>query len=262
MDTFSASVVASLLSFTVCWPFEVVKYKKQTDITRTYKSILRELYPNGFFRGYVPSAFGVVPKHSIPLFSKGYIDAYINQGVIVNNSVVTLLTTAITTPLTNVSLRRVHFPTDSATKYYWSNPGGLVSGFRIALLKDGIRIGLKFGIYDLLPTDTTGTTGTTVKKWQTAAMNGVIATVVTTVVSNPVDVILTKQQSDYTRQGVVGGVSVVATVRSMVDVTSVRNTLKVMYSGMVPRLARSIPGPWVMFGTYEYLRGFSNPLQL
>ena len=258
MSEIISAITGSLASLCTVYPTEV--YKRALHLNthlpviqrQTHFSILKSLFPFGFYKGFLSCAIGTVPKNAFPLFAFPAIEKRMQNlfGVNLYASLLTGATlsstvTLLTSPTENLSLRKSNYPNESLGKYL-KNGGykSLYVGFSGFLMMDFVRIGIKFSLYSRILHYTKPYTHSDTIKWLPQAVSGGLASSLVAVFTNPIDVAHTKFRSDYdfTKYG-----------KSFLKaLTSTR--IQDLYCGFAVRALRGIPGGFVMFGVNEYTK--------
>lgn len=237
--------LGAIASMIVVWPTEVIKYHKQLSLN-SYPEIMRKLWPRGYYTGFIPNAISVIPSNALPAILMDHANHKIIKFIknptltsLTSSLVITSITSAITLPLANISLRRVVYPDASSMAYFYKHPWDLCAGASAYYIKNMTRIGVKMACYDIIRRNMYFT-----HDWRDAALSGGIATSISAIASNPIDVVLTRQQTSYGRNISFAGV---------LTEYMKRNPSK-LFDGVLIRTARGIPGGMALFGVMEYTK--------
>lgn len=259
MKEFIAAITGSLASLGCVYPTEVYKRalhlntRLDSQVRLSHFTILKSLFPFGFYKGFLSCAVGVVPKNAFPLFvypqAKGWWNGKVGEGSassLLTGASLSLCATVLTSPTENLSLRKSNFPTSSTMRYALMEGGWkkLYVGFTGFLMMDFIRIGIKFGLYSEIEKVVRPLVGECEYRWMPQALSGAMASSLVALFTNPVDVAHTKFRSDYTHSEYNN--SFLKALRT----TKMRD----LYCGFTVRALRGLPGGFVMFGTYEHVK--------
>lgn len=261
-----ASSLGALISFWCVWPTEVLKYHKQRS-NESYMTAFKRLYFRGLYKGVGIASLGIVPRNAIPLTLKPYVNAFSDKNVVLfkpifNGSVLALPTTICSLPQINLSLRKVMFPQESSHKYFIENPKMLYSGFLGYYAKDFLRLCSLYFFYDKTREYLEKTIQTD-SRLVSSVISGGTSMFISNYFTNPVDVAITRVQTDYSNKTYnksVFNALLFDFRKSRVEPTSgyinPKNTLdciKILYRGVTIRSLRGIPGGMIMFGTCDYV---------
>lgn len=230
-----ATMIASLSSQTTIWPSEVLKmnlqkYPSKTVIEAT-KDILRRDGIIGFTRGFGAAACSNIPKECVRFTIYNNLKAR-GYGYTACTVPTILINTILTTPLINITISRII----STKTNIWTILANGYRGFYSVLIKNSVTTGTRFNTQRWLD-NVTG--------WHTSVSGG-IATGVSSLTSNPIDVVLTHLQTDYKGQY----------QKSMKCATLdlyKQFGASVFMRGAGVRCMRAIPGGAVMFSVYDYI---------
>lgn len=237
----------AIASMVVVWPTEVIKYHKQLS-QESYYAIVKKLWPRGYYTGFAASSISVIPANALPMIMMEpcgrVIGKYVsNQSLasFISSLTISSIVSVTTIPLVNVSVRKVVYPHEESTSYFLRAPRELVKGLDAYYIKNITRIGVKLMCYDIIRDRCTFT-----HDWRDAAIAGGIATSISAIASNPVDVALTRQQTSYGKR--------MSLIHALTYDMGVSGYLKRVFAGVTIRTMRGIPGGMVMFGVMEYTK--------
>lgn len=230
-----AGFVGSFASFACVWPSEVIKYHLQQRPCRV-PDVLRQVGLRGLYTGFAPAGLSVVSKNtlSFTLYRKVSETVPVPFSGVVTGAVSSI----VTTPLSNMTLRMVNNPghtRSNCMRYFYDHPLRLYTGTTANFTVDTSRIVVRFGVYDYIHA--------TLSQYNCGVLAGGIANVCVCLVNNPIDVAMTRMQSNYTSTS-----SISATIQSVYT----ERGIKGLYAGVGIRSLRSIPGGIIMFGAYEF----------
>lgn len=240
-DIIIASTLGQLCSQVSIWPSEVLKLQRQIYPNVGLASLTKNIYHNhgyrGFAAGFGSAALANVPKivsqfYFYEMFRKKWewhhVPASVTSGVI---------SAIASTPLYNLTTRQVyglrggHTEHMSLMKYAYN-------GFRPALLKNCIDVYTTFLLYDMF-----GTMG------GHPLITGGIATSISSLVTNPIDVVKTVLQVDYHNDHKKNMWNAARFIYSTYGFQS-------FYAGCAIRMLRSFPGGAVRY--YVFAKAMDN----
>lgn len=236
LDHALAGLAGSLASFMCVWPSEVIKYhlqQRHTSVLGVTREILNKNGIRGLYAGFAPACMSVVSKNtlSFTLYRKVSESVPVPFSGIITGAVSSVLTT----PMMNMTLRQVNHPGVNPLRYFYGNPMRLYTGLSTNFIVDSIRVVVRFGVYDKIHTQ--------LLQYKCGFLAGGIANVCVCFVNNPMDVAMTRMQSNYAEN---------ITLRNAIRSIYAERGIRGLYAGAGVRAVRSIPGGIVMFGAYEY----------
>lgn len=230
-----AGFMGSLSSFVCVWPTEVLKYHFQ--MAHDPKSlrvidVLRQKGLRGMYHGFIPAGMNIVSKETMTFLCYRSVSDFLpawGSGLVTG-----LLSTMVTTPFLNLSLRKINHPAESTYTYFISNLNKLYSGASMNFLKDTSRILVRFGVYDHTKKRLDHPLGMI-----SAPVAGGISNALVAIVNNPIDTVMTRIQANY------------KTPEPLLTTVSEIYKKRGFYTGAGIRVIRSVPGGMIMFGMYE-----------
>ena len=240
---FIAGAIAGFCSVTSIYPSEYMRIKLQHDINANYKQIIISTYKNygitGFYRGWISS----VARNSVDISLR--FGLYKNINSYTDNRVISGVLTGIATPLltlplinitnrgvvTQLANDSVRYSLKDDILYMRRNPVFLYKGLQLTIAKSILSALGLFTAYDYL------------KDHYSTAYAAPIAGVLNCSLNNPMDVIITKKQTNYNND---------MTYKDIVRSIYRERGILGFYRGFLIRSVRPIIGRTVMFYSYEF----------
>jgi len=243
-------LIAGFFSIISIYPTEYIRIVAQNDIGSSYKNIVSNTYKNygvkGFYKGVTASALrnsvDVSIKFGVYNRSKQYTDNKLISGICTG-----FVTACITMPLINLTNRNVIVQnlTEKSNmlndiKFLGKNPSFIYRGLQMTVYKNILSsVGL-FTSYDII---NTYLNNYNLNKHGQILLSGSIAGMINCSLNNPLDVIITQKQTNYTQN--LSYINIINNIYKQYGLIG-------FYKGFVVRSTRPIIGRSVMFYTYEY----------
>lgn len=236
----AAGFIGSLSSFVCVWPTEVLKYHFQmAKDPRSLRvmDIVRQNGLRGMYHGFVPAGMNIVSKETFTFLCYRSVSDILPAGM--SGIVTGVASTVVTTPFLNMSLRKINYPGSSPLPFFVRHPLKLYSGVTTNFFKDTSRILVRFGVYDYTKEHLQSGLGVFASPVSGGLSNALVA-----LVNNPIDVVMTRLQTNYAHETPERAGSI---VKRLYNVHGIRG----FYTGAGIRILRSVPGGMIMFGMYE-----------
>lgn len=260
---------------------------------RSYFKIVKDLFPFGYYKGVTPALITVAPRNAMPLVLYERVKSTVNEKIdpkhsfltsVITGSILSLTNSVVCVPWVNLSVRKIlltsHIPPPHTTPFSHTKPPsrvtptlpfkGLYTGFTGCCVNDFIRIGLKFMIYSEVLNTVQKFRGYTTTSFNlyphpqkdrivNSAISGGISSALIAVATNPLDTCITYQQTQFHNHldTTVKGQKPISLSQSLIYIlhrNGYTQGIKDLYSGFILRSLRGIPGGFVMFGVYEFVK--------
>ncbi len=231
-----SGICASVASQTAIWPSEVLKMNLQKYPHNSHIAIIKDILKRdgimGFSRGFAAAACSNVPQACVrftiykELEAKGY-------GYLECTVPTIAINTFLCTPFVNMAMSRM---IQGGTKI--NTLQGAYRGWRTLLLKNSIKTGTQFNVYRWLREQTYE------YLQDSYIIRGGIATSASSLINNPVDVVLTHIQTDYKNK-------YKGSIKSATADLYSKHGIGCFLKGAGIRTARAFPGGAVFFYIFE-----------
>lgn len=261
-----AGGISGFISLGVIYPSEHIKTQLQMNSKQSILSCFKNTIKNdgikSLYNGFLPLASGIVPRFACKFgfykTTSGYLNNYLSPNVnsFVSGFISGALTSCIvSSPTENIKTRiiynQLHNKNTSMLNaikdLYKQGIHSFYKGNSSTLIKEGSTFGFRFFVFNYT-NNLLQTKFNFKNNPYTSAISGGLCGIIGSVLNHPLDVIQTKLQSNYNKKynGVIDCFK-----KSIKE-----NGIKELYTGVLIRTLRTIPGMSVTFFTYDVISSF------
>lgn len=249
--------ITGFVEVSVCHPLDTIKTRiqnregnRKVSLLKTCHNIYTKNGLKGFYYGLTAVYSGVIPKNAVRFYSYTNYNSYLNNnffsGLLAGFTEAILVVNPLEVCKIRIqtqynSTRNVDTPIKYKNVFQTAiliirNEGirPLYAGLTATVLRQGINQATNFYFFHKIR-DTTELN---------AFVTGCISSSIGPLFNNPLDVIKTKLQSSEKKQNPLMVFQKILATEGIFG----------FYKGLIPRLARIVPGQGITFGVYDYLK--------